>query len=406
MEFKKKTLPNGLNIIGEVNKAAKSAAIGFFVKTGARDETAEISGVSHFLEHMMFKGTSGLSAAEVNNAFDRTGANFNAGTGWENTTYYASVLPEYLGDIANLWSQLMRPALREDDFNIEKNVIKEEIAMYKDMPDFDVMDRCQSLYFGDHPCGNSILGTEESIDNLTAEQMRNYFSSRYAPNNMTLVVVGNFDWDQICTIAQEKCSEWEPYPVERITEDFRGTGKKERIEKQNLNHEHICIMSPAVAADSPRRFAASLLTTIVGDNVGSRFYWQLIDKALAESASMQFGAMDGTGVLYTCLSCNPEQSSKVLKTVNDIFQSLVEKGVTEEETQAAKNKILSELVIQNELPKGRLSAVGGNWIYGGQYRSIQDDINDIKSVTREDIISFIKDYNPTQFTQFSIGPVR
>ena len=193
MEFKKKELSNGLTIVGEVNKSAKSAAVGFFVKTGSRDESDEINGVSHFLEHMLFKGTEKLSALEVNEAFDRTGAQFNAFTSEENTVFYAATLPEYLIEVTGLWIDLMRPKLRDEDFNIEKNVIKEEIAMYKDLPSFDVMDRCRHLYFDGDRCGNSILGSEQSIDNLTSEQMRNYFSNRYAPNNMVLACVGNFD---------------------------------------------------------------------------------------------------------------------------------------------------------------------------------------------------------------------
>ncbi len=147
MEFKKEQLDNGLCLIGEINKSAKSAAVGFFVKTGSRDETEQINGVSHYLEHMLFKGTEKLSALEVNKAFDRTGAQFNAFTSEENTVFYAAVLPEYLVEVTELWITLMRPALRNEDFNIEKSVIKEEIAMYMDMPSFDVMDRCRRLHF-------------------------------------------------------------------------------------------------------------------------------------------------------------------------------------------------------------------------------------------------------------------
>ena len=161
-------------------RSAQSAAVGFFVRTGSRDETSQISGVSHFLEHMVFKGTENLSPFEVNELFDRTGAKFNAFTSEENTVYYAAVLPEYLADVTNLWAQLMRPSLRDEDFNIEKNVIKEEIAMYKDMPHFDVMDRARTLHFDKHPCGHSVLGSNESIDAMTAEQMREYFGRRYA----------------------------------------------------------------------------------------------------------------------------------------------------------------------------------------------------------------------------------
>ena len=198
MEFCHRTLSNGLVIVGEVNKSAQSAAVGFFVRAGSRDERAEISGVSHFLEHMLFKGTDKLSALEVNKAFDRLGAKFNAFTSEESTVYYAAVLPEYLLEVTELWSQLMRPSLRDEDFDIEKNVIKEEIAMYKDLPQFDVMDKCRALHFKEHPCGQSVLGTNESITELSAKQMQSYFSSRYAPNNMVLACCGNLDFDAIC----------------------------------------------------------------------------------------------------------------------------------------------------------------------------------------------------------------
>ena len=406
MEFKKEQLANGLDLIGEVNKSAKSAAVGFFVKTGSRDETEQINGVSHFLEHMLFKGTEKLSALEVNEAFDRTGAQFNAGTSEENTVFYAAILPEYLLEVTGLWIELMRPALRDDDFNIEKNVIKEEIAMYKDTPSFDVMDKCQTLYFEGHPCGNSILGSEESIDNLTAEQMRDYFTRRYAPNNMVLACAGNFDWEQVCLVAEKLCSKWQKQNVYRKLENCGGSGKKKRVEKSNLVREHICLMSAGLSAQDPRRFAASLLGVIVGDNVGSRFFWELVDKALAEAAAMQFRPMDGTGVFCSYIRCGNENVTKVLDIVTGIFQTLSKDGVTEDELRKAKNKVLSALVIENELSMGRLSHLGSNWIYLEEYRTVEDDINAIKAVTVDDVYSLIEQFNPGDFTQLSIGPAQ
>ncbi len=404
MEFKEKTLDNGLAIIGEVNKAAKSAAVGFFVKTGSRDETMQINGVSHFLEHMLFKGTESFSAFEVNEAFDRTGAQFNASTSEENTIYYAAVLPEYLNEVTGLWSQLMRPALRDEDFEIEKNVIKEEIAMYQDMPTFDVIDRCRSLYFGGHPCGNSVLGSNQSIDDLTAQQMRSYFSNRYSPGNMVLVCVGNLDFEKVCSTVAEYCSQWPSLATTREIPDYQGISKCERVAKANLVREHICLMSPAVSAQDPRRFGASILAVIIGDDVGSRYFWALVDNALAESAIMHFGSMDGTGTFYSYINCATDNVDKVTKTVKGIFAGLVESGVTQEELKKAKNKILSALVIKNELPMGRLGNLGFNWTYLGQYRTIEDDINAIKAVTVDDINSLIKQFEPGNFTQLSIGP--
>jgi len=404
MEFKKQILSNGLSVIGEINNSAKSAAVGFFVKTGSRDECKEINGVSHFLEHMLFKGTEKLSALQVNEAFDKTGAQFNAFTSEEMTVFYAAVLPEYLIQVTQLWAEIMKPSLRIEDFDIEKNVIKEEIAMYKDMPNFDVIDRCRKLHFDSHPCGNSVLGTDESITNLTALQMRGYFANRYAPNNMTVAVAGNFQWDKFISTIDADCSKWKTQDAPRIIQDHSGNKKIERIEKANLSREHICLMSPAVSAQDPGRFASSVLAAIIGDSVGSQFFWELVDKALAEIALMQFVAMDGTGLFCSYISCSSENTPKVLDIVKNVFDNLKSSGVTEKELQTAKNKILSALVIKNELPMGRLADLGFNWLYLKQYRHIDDDINSIKSVNQKDIHNLIEQYDSGEFTQLSLGP--
>lgn len=405
MQFERKKLSNGLVLIGEINPSAKSAAVGFFVRTGSRDETPEINGVSHFLEHMLFKGTDALSALEVNEAFDRRGAQFNAFTSEENTVYYASVLPEYLEDITELWAELMRPALRDDDFDMEKNVIKEEIAMYEDAPTFDVIDRCRTLHYGSHPCGNSVLGTVAGIDALTADQMRQYFARRYAPNNIVVACSGNFDWGRFCTTVEARCGRWQPQTVDRLLTDFEGTRESKRLGKPNLNREHICLVHTGVSAQDPRRFAASLLSLVVGDDFGSRFYWELVDKAIAEAASMHFGPLDGTGIFYNYLRCSRAAVPRVTDIVTGIFQDLLRDGISEEELTKARNKVLSALVIKNELPMGRLVDLGFNWMYLGQYRSVEEDVEAIKAVRVEEVNSLIRELDLSRFTQYSLGPV-
>ena len=404
MEFKKHTLPNGLTIIGEVNKAAKSAGIGFFVRTGSRDETMDINGVSHFLEHMLFKGTETMGPLEVNQAFDKTGAQFNAFTSEESTVYYAAVLPEYLMEVADLWMQLLRPALRDEDFDIEKNVIKEEIAMYQDLPSFDVIDRCRTLHYDGHPCGYSVLGSVESIDALTADRMREYFSRRYAADNCVLACAGNFDWQALCALAEEKCSQWQARQADRTLDDPAGSGRRERITKKNLALEHICLISKAASAQDPGRFAATLLGMIVGDDVGSRFFWELVDKALAEAASLQHYAMDGTGMFCTYIRCGRKNVAQVMDIVNGILRSLASDKITEDELQKAKNKIVSALVLKNELPMGRLLDVGMNWMYLQEHRTVEQDIDAIKSVTIQDIHDLTDAFDLSDFTQFAIGP--
>jgi predicted Zn-dependent peptidase len=404
MQFQQKTLSNGLVLIGEINPAAKSSAVGFFVRAGARDETLQINGVSHFLEHMLFKGTERLNAFEVNEAFDSRGAQFNAFTSEEQTVFYAAVLPEYLIDVTALWGELMRPALRDDDFNIEKNVIKEEIAMYQDTPAFDVMDRCRSLHFAAHPCGHSVLGTAETIDALTAGQMRGYFANRYAPNNMVVACTGNFDWDRLVVVLEATCGRWPAQTVGRSLTDFAGTKQKAQAEKANLKREHICLIHTGVSAQDPRRFAASLLSLIIGDDYGSRYYWDLVDKALVEEASMHFGPMDGAGMFYNYFCCSADNGQRVMDIANGIFQDLSRNGITEEELVKAKNKVLSALVLKNEVPMGRLVDLGFHWMYLGEYRSIEQDVEAVKALKVSEVDSLIRDVDLNSYTQYILGP--
>lgn len=404
MQFKQKTLSNGLVVIGEVNPAAKSSAVGFFVRAGARDETLQINGVSHFLEHMLFKGTERLNAFEVNEAFDSRGAQFNAFTSEEQTVFYAAVLPEYLIDVTALWGELMRPALRDEDFNLEKNVIKEEIAMYQDTPAFDVMDRCRSLHFASHPCGHSVLGSVETIDALTAGQMREYFAKRYAPNNMVVACSGNLDWDKLVVTLETMCGRWTPQTVSRSLSDFAGTKEKAQAEKANLKREHICLIHSGVCAQDPRRFAASLLSLVIGDDYGSRYFWDLVDKALVEEAAMHFGPMDGAGMFYNYFCCSPDNGPRVMDIVNGIFQDLSRNGITEEELVKAKNKVLSALVLKNEVPMGRLVDLGFHWMYLGEYRSIEQDVEAVKALTAGEVNSLIRDVDLTSYTQYILGP--
>src|SRR5690606_37200805 len=188
LRFDSVTLPNGLRIIGEHNPAAASVAAGYIVQAGSRDEVPAVSGVSHFLEHMAFKGNDAYSPEDINRVFDELGAQYNAYTSHERTVYYGPVLPERLPAMLELLSVLMRPVLRQSDFDVEKKVILEEIAMYEDRPSFRVFDLSSEPYWRGHPLGNSILGSSASITDLRMDQMSAYHSERYAPGNLLLVL--------------------------------------------------------------------------------------------------------------------------------------------------------------------------------------------------------------------------
>jgi len=205
MKFRHHQLSNGLTIIAECNDAAYSTSLAFFVRTGSRDETPEISGVSHFLEHMVFKGTPRRSAADVNRELDELGSQSNAFTSEEQTVYYATVLPEYQDQIVDLLADIMRPSLREDDFEMEKQVIIEEIYKYDDQPPFGAHEKCMEAWFGDHTLAYNVLGNVDSVGGLTPQAMRGYFEKRYNPGNITPTSSGNVDFDQLVASADQHC---------------------------------------------------------------------------------------------------------------------------------------------------------------------------------------------------------
>src|SRR5579884_3326804 len=186
MPFQSQTLANGLQIIGETSPSARSVALGFFVRTGSRDETPDESGVTHFLEHMVFKGTPHRTYLDVNRDFDRIGADYNAFTSEENTVFHACILPEYLPQAVDLLADILRPSLRDEDFDTEKKVILEEIGMYEDQPAFCAYEKAKHLHFADHRLGNSVLGSIASITALSRDQMHGYFNKRYVAPNITV----------------------------------------------------------------------------------------------------------------------------------------------------------------------------------------------------------------------------
>ena len=230
MPFHHHVLSNGLQIIGETSPSARSVALGFFVRTGSRDETPEVSGVTHFLEHMVFKGTPRRTALDVNRDFDRIGANYNAFTSEENTVFYAAILPEYLPQAVDILADILRPSLRGDDFDMEKNVIIEEIGMYEDQPMWSAYDHAKRVYFADHPLGNSILGTRRKHHGADARpDARPTSSAATSPPNITVVAAGNFDLAELRGAGREALRRLEHGPVGRAgTCETRRLGQRSR----------------------------------------------------------------------------------------------------------------------------------------------------------------------------------
>lgn len=405
MHFQHATLANGLDIVSEINPQALTAALAFFVRAGARDESPELSGVSHFLEHMAFKGNARFSADDVNRIFDEVGARYNASTGEEFTLFYAAILPEYLDRTFELLAALPVPGLRQADFDTEQQVILEEIGMYDDLPAFLAQERAMRVHFGEHPLGQSILGTSASVSALTAEQMRRYHAEHYRAGNMTLVAAGNVDWDRLVRLAERHCGDWRDGSAPRDTRPAAAVGGRDFLTRPGSQQQHVTQLAPAPAAEDSLRFAAELLAVVVGDESSSRLYWELVDPGLVEAADLSYHEFQGTGTWTTYFCCRPEETAQNLERVASVFAEVNRNGVTPEELAQARSKVASRIVLQGELPMGRLSSLGGNWLYRREYRSVADDLASVQAIDAAAVRRLLDDYPLSVTTTVGVGPL-
>jgi predicted Zn-dependent peptidase len=404
VRFHQTVLDNGLQVIAELNDQAWSVASGFFVKAGSRDESPELAGVSHFLEHMIFKGTPNRDALSVNRDFDRVGAKHNAQTSEEDTFYHVTCLPEYLPRAFDVLSDILRPSLREEDFETEKKVIIEEIRMYLDNPMSVAYDAAKAVHFGAHPLGQSILGTVDSITALSVEQMRDYFAGKYSPANIVLAFAGKASWDDILALAHDHCAGWEGRPTGRQAVPPRGTGAFEALLRAEDNQQTVIGVADAPALEDDDRFAAQLLSTVLGDHTGSRLYWDLVDPGHADGAEVSYQDYNQAGAFYTFLSCEPGETQANLGRIVDAYGRMMAEGPTPEELTQAQNKVLARTVLRSERPMGRLASLGFHWTYRREYMPVEKELDLFARVTPEDVRRVLKAWPLLPMSVVSVGP--
>ncbi|MBW3599991.1 MAG: insulinase family protein, partial [Planctomycetes bacterium] len=392
MQFREIVLENGLEIVAECNPEAYSTAVGFFVKAGARDEAPEVSGVSHFLEHMVFKGTPHRSPADVNRELDEMGADSNAMTGEEQTIYHATVIPEMQDRAVELLADILRPSLRSEDFEMEKQVILEEIKMYEDEPPYGAYEKCMAAHFGDHPLGQSILGTMQSVGALTPEAMRGYFDQRYSPQNIVLAASGRVDWDRLVDGARRHCGSWDRRDVTRELSRPKGNTGLTTHRKDDAMQLYAVQISAGPAAEDDDRYAGRVMATVLGDDSGSRFYWELIDNGRADTAALSSFEYQGAGVFITMLCCAPEDAAANLERIAELEAEIQRRGISQSELEQAQSKICSSIVLASERPKRRMFSLGANWIQRREYRTVKDIIDAYQRVTRDDVATLLQKY--------------
>ncbi len=396
--FYTQRLPNGLQLLGQRMPDLESVSVCFFVRTGARDEhDPALFGVSHFLEHMVFKGTERRDTERITLDFNLMGAEFNAFTSVEQTVFYARILNEYLPNAMDLLSDMMRPRLSADDFAMERNVILEEIARAEDVPTGQAYRRLMQSYFTGFELGHDVLGTKESIREMTVEQMRAYHAQRYGANNMILAIAGNFDWAQFVALAEQKCGDWASGEEGRSAPTFAPERPISTVVVKPQQKQQLMLLAcPSVSFEDDDLYAAQLAVMALGDGVGSRLFWNIFQKGLAESASASLSPFDNTGMLLNFISTTPDHAPAVLELVRAELKGLQDDGVHEDELRRAKDKLISRTVLDGDSAFSRMQDLAYTWVAEGRTRSIEDEMARIEAVTTDDIRRVLDRYPVTE----------
>ena len=341
-------------------------------------------GVSHFLEHMMFKGTKKLSAEEVDLAFDDIGAEHNAFTSSEMTAFWGAGLPEVLPDIHNILADILRPALRTQDFDDEKKVILEEIAMYDDQPFWVLYESAMEQYYGDSPLGHRVLGTPETIKKMQRDELATYFFDRYSADNTIVVLSGNLDFDRMVSNIEERCGSWEATGTTRTYEEIKRFGGVHSKVIEDLHQHYTLMMMPSASFQDEKRHAAAALASIFGGGDGSRLHWALVDSGLAEAASASADASDKFGEQMVWAVCAPEHGEQVSSRIKEEMHKLVP-SLKEEDLLKVIAKASTGAAVASERPSGRMQRLGSMLTTSGMYGSLEDELQKIEQLTLKDL---------------------
>jgi len=332
----------------------------------------------------MFKGTDSRSAADVDRGFDDIGARHNAFTSSEITAFWAHGLPESLQASQEILADILRPSLRPEDFDQEKGVILEEIAMYEDQPFWRLYERGMEVYYGKNRLSHRVLGTKKTITDLTCDQMVTYFQDRYSADNTIVALAGNLDFDRVVAQLQRECGAWEATGTTRTHDPLGVAAATFTDHDPSISQHYLMMAAPAPSLQDDRRYAAGVLTTILGHSEGSRLFWALVDPGIAEEAVTQFDGHDGTGTYLTWCCCSPQNSEQAEEIILEQIGGVVD-SVTEDDLVRVRNIVATAATLQGELPAGRMQRLGRIMTLLGKYTSLEEELAAINAVTLDDV---------------------
>ena len=300
------------------------------------------------------------------------------------TAFHAHVLPEHLSAAIEILSDILRPALRKEDFEEERGVILEEIAMYEDNPFMGLYEQMMEAYYKEHPLAHRVLGTKKTVGELPLANMTEYFHNRYAADNLILAVAGQLDFEKITNQVEKLCGSWPCGKPGREQPAFNATPKEFTKVMSKTNRAYLGMMMPAPALGDMRRYASSLISQIIGDREGSKFYWSLVETGLAEEASCSFEGRDGLGEYLVFAACENKNVAEVEKRLQAEMAQLSQ-TLQQEELDRARARIATGIALASERPSGRMHRLGSQWVYGLAPIPIEEEMQRIENVTLQDL---------------------
>lgn len=386
MKTKLRKLDNGIPVLYENVENINSVAFGIYVKTGARNEKVDESGISHYIEHMLFKGTTTKSAKEISEAIDMEGGTINAYTSRDVTCYYVRMLASKIEKgIEVLVDMLLNSTFTQENLEKERNVIIEEIRMYDDIPE-EVVHEENIRFAVTGSQVNSISGTEESVRAIDREKFLDYFKAQYKPENIVIAVAGKIDIDKIIEQLNKELGKWENNSVSREMKTEYTINSGKNLIKKQTNQIHLCYNTRGVSELDERRYVAGVLFNALAGNMSSRLFQKIREeKGLAYSVYGYPTPFNEDGVYTIYAGTTKEGYEEVLDIIKNELKDVRENGITEDELQKAKNKFLSIITFSMEDSKGKISRMASSYLNYGEIKDIQETIDAIEKITIEEV---------------------
>ena len=386
MSIRIEKLKNGIPVLMDKIEGINSVTFGIFVKTGAKNELSGEEGVSHLLEHMMFKGTKTKSAKDISEIIDNEGGIINAYTGKENTVYYVQMLSNRLKEgIEVLTDMFLNSTFSEENLEKEKNVVIEEIRMYDDIPEEIVHDRNTALVINGVQ-GNVVLGSEKSIREMTREKLVKYFKEQYRPENIVISIAGNFSYEDISEILNNGLGTIENISPER---EYNGAMEIRSIENKitkDTNQIHLCFNTKGCSLTSDMRYEVAIISNTLAGNMSSRLFQKIReDRGLAYSVFSYTSSFEEGGLFTVYAGTTKKDYKEVLEIIENEFEDIKENGITEYELQKSKNQFLSAVTFGLESSKGRMNRMANSYLLYKEIKSLDEILDQIEKITVEDI---------------------